>query len=100
MLAVSGWLRFRSEDLLEVRRALVDIGLRSRADAGCLEYWWAEDLDDPGVFRFFECWESREMFAAHRAAPYEQEFMATVLTMVVDAGAHDYEIGERRPATG
>ena len=69
MLAISGWLQFPAdhrEDMLGVLSALAE---RTRQDAGCVEYWWSEDLDEPGRFHFFECWESEETFAAHRSRP-------------------------------
>ena len=39
----------------------------SRRDAGCLEYFWGEDLETPNTFRFFECWASQELFDAQIA---------------------------------
>ncbi|HWF21404.1 MAG TPA: antibiotic biosynthesis monooxygenase [Acidimicrobiales bacterium] len=95
MLAISGILRFKPEDRDEVIEGLAWVTERSLADAGCIEYWYAEDLVDRGSFRFFECWESVETFEAHRAAPYEEEFTQRYLTRLVGAGAAQYEITTR-----
>jgi quinol monooxygenase YgiN len=95
MLAISGILRFKPEDHDEVIEGLAWVTERSRADAGCIEYWYAEDLVDRGSFRFFECWESSEAFEAHRAAPYEEEFTQRYLSRLAGAGAAQYEISGR-----
>jgi quinol monooxygenase YgiN len=96
MLAISGILRFKPEDRDEVIEGLAWVTERSLADAGCIEYWYAEDLADRGSFRFFECWESVEAFDAHRAAPYEEEFTQRYLTRLAGAGAAQYEITDRQ----
>ncbi len=75
VVLLSGYLEYRLSERDEVVAGLVEVSRRSREDAGCIEYWWAEDLEIPGRFRFFECWESEEQFVAHRDRPYEQEFM-------------------------
>jgi quinol monooxygenase YgiN len=95
MLAISGILRFKPEDRDEVIEGLAWVTEHSRADAGCIEYWYAEDLVDRGSFRFFECWESSEAFDAHRAAPYEEEFTQRYLSRLAGAGAAQYEISGR-----
>jgi quinol monooxygenase YgiN len=92
MLAISGLLRFPVEQRDEMIGVLTALADRTRRDAGCVEYWWSEDLAEPGVFRFFECWESEETFAAHRNAPYEIEFNDTYLTRITGAQASRYDV--------
>jgi quinol monooxygenase YgiN len=55
---------------------------------GCMEYWWAEDIDEPNTFRFFECWESQEAFETHIAAPHEKAFGERNLSRITGATAH------------
>jgi len=100
MHALSGYLDFRPEERAETVAALQAVAARSRADAGCLEYWWSEDLDRPGRFRFFECWESEEAFDAHQAQPYEREFMTEHVSRIVGADAHVLAIASRRSVMG
>lgn len=100
MIAVSGYLKFRPEDRADMRVALAEVQERSRTDRGCLEYWWAEDLGEPGVFRFFECWESQEAFEAHRDAPYERDFDTNVLPRIIGARGHRHVVSDRGPAFG
>jgi quinol monooxygenase YgiN len=100
MLAISGLLRFPVEQRDEMVGVLTTLAERTRRDVGCVEYWWSEDLSEPGVFRFFECWESEETFAAHRNAAYEVEFNDTYLTRIVGAEARQYDVSGVQSLTG
>jgi quinol monooxygenase YgiN len=100
MLAISGLLRFPAEQRDEMLGVLSALAERTRHDDGCVEYWWAEDLAEPGAFRFFECWESEEKFAAHRDAGYETEFNDTYLTRIVGAEARQYDVSGVQSLTG
>ena len=100
MLVVSGVLRFTEVDVPMVRDEVIGILEKSRRDAGCVEYWWAADLEDPGAFRFFECWESQEAFEAHRNQPFEGAFAERVLPRLIGVEAYHYDVDGRRPATG
>ena len=100
MLAIAGLLRFPPEACDEMVAVLARLAERTRQDAGCIEYWWSEELSDPGAFRFFEAWESEETFAAHRDAPYEHEFNDRYLPRLIGADARQYEVTEHRSLTG
>ncbi|HEX5266429.1 MAG TPA: putative quinol monooxygenase [Acidimicrobiales bacterium] len=101
MVLLSGFLEYRPEERDEVRAGLAEVGRRSREDPGCVDYWWAEDLDVPGRFRFFECWETEEQFAAHRDQPYEHEFMDRFVNgRITGADAWSYATTGRSPAMG
>ena len=100
MVLLSGFLEYRPEERDEVRAGLAEVGRRSREDPGCVEYWWAEDLDVPGRFRFFECWETEELLEAHLAMPHEKEFMARFMPLVVGADAHALDAENWRSAMG
>lgn len=58
-------------------------------------------MDVPCRFRFFECWETEEQFAAHRDQPYEHEFMARFVNeRLVGADAWSYATTARTSAMG
>jgi quinol monooxygenase YgiN len=99
MLAIAGLLRFPPEARDEMVVVLARLAERTRQDAGCIEYWWSEELSDPGAFRFFEAWESEETFAAHRDAPYEHEFNDRYLPRLIGADARQYEVTDHRSLT-
>jgi len=69
MHALSGYLEFPADRRDETLVALREVCERSRQDPGCIDYWWAEDVERPDRFRFFECWATVEDFAAHQASP-------------------------------
>ncbi len=100
MHAISGYLTFAAENRDTVVAGLVDITELSRKDPGCVEYWWAEALDEPNTFRFFECWDSEESLEAHLAMPHEKEFMARFMPLVIGADAHACDVENRRSAMG
>jgi quinol monooxygenase YgiN len=90
VLIIEGSLTFREEDRDEVLAGLVDITRLSRADAGCVGYWWSEDLEARNTFRFFECWDSQETFDAHINSPHERAFGERYLTRITGATAAQY----------
>jgi quinol monooxygenase YgiN len=87
MLIIEGSLSFKAEDRDDVLASLHEVTTRSRRDAGCVEYWWAEDIEKPNTFRFFECWASQELFDRHIEAPHEKAFGERNLTRLVGATA-------------
>jgi quinol monooxygenase YgiN len=100
MHALSGYLEF-PEDRREVTlAALREVTTRSRLDPGCVDYWWAEDVEQPNRFRFFECWETLELFEAHQAQPYESAFMEEHVSRITGFDAHVLDIPERRSLLG
>jgi quinol monooxygenase YgiN len=98
--ALTGFLDFRPAERETTVAALGAVATRSRQDQGCVDYWWAEDLEHPCRFRFFECWESEEAFEAHQAQPYEQAFMTDHVSRIVGADAQVLAITARRPVGG
>lgn len=100
MLVISGFLAFRAEDREEVVAGLLDVSELSRKDPGCIDYWWAEELERPNTFRFFEAWETPEHFEAHRGMPYEHAFNERYLPKITGADAHVYVTTERKSAMG
>ena len=97
MHALSGYLEFPDDGREATLAALHEICDRSRRDPGCVDYWWAEDVEQPNRFRFFECWESLEAFEAHQSQPYELAFMEQHVSRVTGFDAHVLDIGGRRP---
>lgn len=67
---VIGEFRLPPERMADAREAMERVVTATRAEAGCLGYSYAEDLLDPGLIRVSEKWESRELLAAHLAAPH------------------------------
>ncbi|MEM7240244.1 MAG: putative quinol monooxygenase [Pseudomonadota bacterium] len=62
------------EDL--VRSELEKLVPITRAEAGCLQYDLHVDTSEPGVFAFYENWETRELWQTHMNAPHLAAYMA------------------------
>lgn len=94
-VAIAGTLRWPAELRDEMRPVLVEIAARSRQDEGCIEYKWSEDLEEAGLFHFFEIWTNQACLDAHLAADYEAAFMRDHASRVIGASAYGYEVRSR-----
>ncbi|UUV04768.1 putative quinol monooxygenase [Ruegeria sp. YS9] len=47
----------------------------TRAEQGCIQYDLHVDTTNPGVFAFYENWESRELWQTHMNAPHLAAYM-------------------------
>jgi quinol monooxygenase YgiN len=99
VIIVTGHLDFPKVDRAQLLAGLADVTRLSRQDDGCVDYWWAEDSEVEMRFHFFECWESPELFEAHRVQPFEDVFNATFVARASGAQAHIYDGSNRRQAT-
>ncbi|WEK47522.1 MAG: putative quinol monooxygenase [Candidatus Andeanibacterium colombiense] len=69
-VAVIGQFRLPPEALEAARPMMARVMAATRAEAGCIEYNYAEDLLDPGLIRVSEVWHSRAHLAAHLTTPH------------------------------
>jgi quinol monooxygenase YgiN len=58
------------EKIDAVRSVLEGLLAPTRQEAGCIEYDFYEDADDPSKFTFIETWSSREALDAHLKTPH------------------------------
>jgi quinol monooxygenase YgiN len=65
MILVIGQFRMPPENMVQARPLMAKVMLATRAEAGCVEYNYAEDVLDPGLIRVSEVWDSREQLTAH-----------------------------------
>ncbi|MEM1249604.1 MAG: putative quinol monooxygenase [Acidobacteriota bacterium] len=61
------------EDL--VKSELLKLVEPTRAEDGCLQYDLHEDNETPGIFVFYENWESRELWQQHMNNTHLEEYM-------------------------
>jgi quinol monooxygenase YgiN len=62
------------EDAL--KQALLGLVEPTRAEGPCVQYDLHESIETPGVFVFYENWESKEALDLHLAMPYLQALAA------------------------
>lgn len=75
-VAIVGQFRIPPENLAAARPLMVAVMQASRAETGCVEYNYAEDLLEPGLIRVSEVWESRAHLAAHFQSPHMRRWIA------------------------
>jgi quinol monooxygenase YgiN len=97
MIIIAGTMSFDATDRADVLASLAEVTEASRRDAGCVEYWWAEDLEQTNTFAFFECWESKDLLDAHLAQPHETAFGERNLGRMTAATATMFEASALPP---
>lgn len=53
-------------------------------EAGCLQYDFHRDLEDPGNFLFFENWATKDQWLAHMESPQLLAYQAVEENLVAD----------------
>lgn len=76
MLMIMGSFRIDPDRIEDARPAMERMIAESRAEPGCIEYGYAEDLLEPGRFVVTERWRDREALAGHFSAPHLLEWRA------------------------
>ncbi|WP_374575301.1 putative quinol monooxygenase [Phenylobacterium sp.] len=70
MLAIAGTVRVPPENLERFRPHMLAMLEASRAEDGCIEYSYAEDVAEPGLIRVFEAWRDQAALDAHFQTPH------------------------------
>lgn len=65
MIFVLGTVRLPVENIDKARAAMEAMVAGSRAEDGCIEYAYSQDLLDPGLIRVTEAWRDRDALRAH-----------------------------------
>ncbi|WP_299646374.1 putative quinol monooxygenase [Sphingomonas bacterium] len=65
MLIVIGTVRLPPTSLEDARAIMSKMVIASRAEEGCLDYNFAEDLLDPGLIRVSEQWSGQSALDRH-----------------------------------
>jgi len=74
MIFIIGTFRVDPARLDAARPAMAEMIRESRAEPGCIQYSYAEDLLDPGLIHVTERWRDRETLAGHFSAPHLVEW--------------------------
>ena len=74
MIQINGTIKLGKPMDAATRKAMVEMVRASRAEDGCLDYAFAEDLADPDTLILFERWRDRDALAAHGQSAHMVEF--------------------------
>lgn len=98
MILVIGTVRLPSENIARARPAMQAMVAGSRAEDGCLEYAYSEDLLAPGLVRVTEIWRDREALKAHFQTPHMAVWRAAFPGLEIsDRNLSLYEAGAPEP---
>lgn len=86
MLLIVGSFRLPAENLDVARTHMRHMIAASRAEDGCIDYTYAQDVLDPGLIRVHEVWCDRAALDRHFATSHIAEWRAAW---------PDLQIGER-----
>jgi quinol monooxygenase YgiN len=69
-VVLAGTVRFPPERMAEARERMREMMRLSRAEDGCIEYVYSEDLIEPGLVHVFEIWRDEAALHGHHTAPH------------------------------
>ena len=96
-LIVAGTIRVPAVRLDEFRPHMHAMILASRAEDGCLEYSYAEDVLNPGLIRVFEIWRDQAALEAHAKAAHLGDWRAAWPNFgVSERRLFAYEVGSEK----
>jgi len=98
MLVILGTFRLPPEHLDRARPAMAAMVAASRAEPGCLEYGYAQDVLEPGLIHVKERWASQAALDAHFAMPHLAVWRAAWPALGIHArNLMLYPCGDPRP---
>jgi len=97
MLLIVGTLRLPAENLRAARPIMKHMVDASRAEDGCVEYAYAEDVFEPGLIHVKELWTDQAALNAHFASAHIAEWRAAWPSLQIgDRNLRVYDVGEPR----
>lgn len=98
MIVVNVAVEIDPEDLPAMKEGIATMETASRAEAGCLDYTFSVELNNPSRLRITEKWETMDALTAHFSAPHMGAFQA-LMTSCPPKGmeAFFYEAEEVKP---
>lgn len=97
MLLIVGTVRLPPENLERAKPVMGAMVQASRAEVGCLEYVYAEDLFVPGLIHVKERWTDQSVLDAHFASAHIQVWRASWEGLGIgERNLKVYEVSEPR----
>ncbi len=95
MLLITGTIRLPSHRLDDAKPAMAAMIEASRAEPGCIEYSYAEDVLDPGLMHINELWDTRAHLQAHFRSDHIAAWRAHWADLEISGrNLKLYEVGE------
>lgn len=98
MIVVNAIIKATAANIDAMRDAIATMEAASRAEAGCQDYTFSVELNNPNVLRITEKWDSMDDLAAHFGMPHMAEFQAAMAANPPESvEAKFYEVTEVGP---
>lgn len=98
MLLIIGTIRLHPEKLSDARPIMRVMVESSRAEDGCGEYSYAEDVLDPGLIHVKETWRDQAALDRHFASDHLADWRRSWPRLGIrDRDLRVYEVGEPLP---
>lgn len=98
MLVIIGTVRLPPDKLAEARPAMQRMISASRAEPGCIEYSYAQDVLDAGLVHVSEVWSDRAALDAHFSSAHIADWRASWAALGIgDRNLMLYEAGDAKP---
>ena len=98
MLLIAGTVRLPAALLDRARSSMASMVQASRAEGGCLEYSYAEDVLDPGLIHVNELWIDRIALDEHFKSAHIAAWRASWPSLGIgERQLYLYEVGEPKP---
>lgn len=78
MIVVNAIVTSTQEDIVALQSAISSMETASREEAGCLDYTFSVELNNPNVLRITEKWQSLDDLKAHFETPHMAGFQSTM----------------------
>jgi len=97
MLLIVGTIRLPAQNLGIARPAMKQMVEASRAENGCVEYSYAEDVLDPGLIHIKELWTDQDALDRHFAMDHIAQWRAAWPALGMgDRDLRVYDVDEPR----
>lgn len=95
MIVVNARIDIDPQNIEALKPAIAAMEEASRAEAGCEEYTFSVDLNDPSVLRVTERWKDSEALDLHMASEHMAQFRTAMASHPPKGlNAHFYEATE------
>ena len=78
MLTVVAIVESSANGVQALRAAFADMETASRAEAGCHDYTFSQEISNPNTLRINELWESMDALKEHFATEHMAKFNAAI----------------------
>lgn len=98
MILILGTIRAPAGAMAALRAPMAAVVAASRAEDGCIEYAYGEDMLVPGLIRVSEVWRDRAALEAHFKAPHMDPWRAARAALGVgERNLNLYESSDPEP---